>query len=383
MPDESPEPQAIDFSSAELLHQQLARILARRILSGELPPGSPLSERGLSLEYGVARPTVRSCLYILGAQGLVRRVPRKGAVVADVKPARAPFSTIPVILVREGQTHRLNPSDSPWYFDIYSGIQSMANELGYQVRKDVLRQWVQVPLRDYVPPKPSEASGAILYGTYDERYIGMFRSEGIPLVAVDYWTQDLVTDCVTVDVEAEASVLVDFLANKGHVSLGFVAVGRTAPGGTFYEFDPDVRRLLDGLRRAAEPRGIDLRDEWALLVDDPAQLPRAVEDHLGRQSPRPTAFVCFEQRASRCILEVAGRLGLRCPEDFSLVNRGTERVEGLAVTSTIADARQMGRTAARLLAERMHGLRSHVAKLALPPRLVLGTTTGPAPQARR
>lgn len=377
MPADKPQPESLDFASSELLHEQLARILARQILSGQLPPGTLVTERGLAREYDIARSTVHNCLHILGAKGLVRRVPHKGTVVADVHAAKAPFSTVPVVLVREGQTNRVNPAVEPWYFHIYAGIQAMADELGYRVKKDVLRMYVQVPLKDYVPPRPSEASGVLLYGTYDERYIGMFRSEGIPLVAVDYWTQDLVTDCVAVDVEAEAAAIIEFLAQKGHRSLGFAAVGRRVPRSSSYEFDPDVQRLLDSLRRAAAPRSIEIRPEWTVLVT--SQAPQPHLRNLLAGSPRPTAIVCFEQSMSAAVLDAAESLRLRCPEDFSLINRASPDVRSVPATYTSADAERLGRIAMRLLAERMHGLRDYTVKLAVPPRLVLGTTTGFAP----
>ncbi|MGW4522233.1 GntR family transcriptional regulator [Amycolatopsis sp. NPDC004378] len=45
----------------------------RRILSGELEPGTPLTEQGLATTFGVARPTVRSALQELVARHLVER----------------------------------------------------------------------------------------------------------------------------------------------------------------------------------------------------------------------------------------------------------------------------------------------------------------------
>jgi DNA-binding GntR family transcriptional regulator len=45
----------------------------RRILSGELPPGTALTEQGLATTFGVARPTVRSALQELVARHLVER----------------------------------------------------------------------------------------------------------------------------------------------------------------------------------------------------------------------------------------------------------------------------------------------------------------------
>ncbi|WIX99715.1 GntR family transcriptional regulator [Amycolatopsis mongoliensis] len=57
----------------------------RRILSGELAPGTPLTEQGLATTFGVARPTVRSALQELVARHLVER--------SDSRSLRVPVLT--------------------------------------------------------------------------------------------------------------------------------------------------------------------------------------------------------------------------------------------------------------------------------------------------
>lgn len=375
----TPATDAIDFGADEPVYQQLARILRRQILSAQLPAGARLPERTLARRYEVTRTTVRSTLALLGRQGLIRRAPRRGMVVADVDGGRH-FSTMPSILVREGL---LEPSgianSSDWYNRIYKGIQAMAHEMGYELRRETVADPIRVPLREYVAPPPAQTGGVILYGTYDEQYMGMFRSEGVPLVVVDYWTHDVTTDCVAVDVEAEAFTLADYLARNGHTSLGFIATGRMSQLREFHEYDPDIQRMLDSLRLAARRRRIELRDEWVLLVPTLGHLRHAVKGYLTTQ-PRPTALLCFEAGAAEAVLQAGKELDLRCPDAFSLVTRGIAAIGGRQVTSFINSPEMMGRMAVRLLSERMQGLRSQAAKLVLSSQLVLGRTAGEARQ---
>ncbi|WP_326819507.1 GntR family transcriptional regulator [Streptosporangium sp. NBC_01756] len=65
----------------------LADALRRRVLSGEMAPGTPLPEQELSAQYGVARPTVREALAVLVNEGLLRRERHRSAQVAEVTPA--------------------------------------------------------------------------------------------------------------------------------------------------------------------------------------------------------------------------------------------------------------------------------------------------------
>lgn len=62
---------------------QAARAIRQRILSGQLRPGQPLRQETIAADLGISRIPVREALLLLEAEGLVRIVPHKGAVVAE------------------------------------------------------------------------------------------------------------------------------------------------------------------------------------------------------------------------------------------------------------------------------------------------------------
>ena len=64
----------------------LADSLRRRILAGELKPGTPLREEALSGEYRVARHSLRSALRTLQGEGIVQIEPNRGARVKSLSP---------------------------------------------------------------------------------------------------------------------------------------------------------------------------------------------------------------------------------------------------------------------------------------------------------
>ncbi len=59
--------------------------LHRRIVSGELPPHSRIKEEEIALLLGISRTPVREALAKLETDGLIKRTPRKGAVVCQVE----------------------------------------------------------------------------------------------------------------------------------------------------------------------------------------------------------------------------------------------------------------------------------------------------------
>jgi hypothetical protein len=59
------------------------RALQQKMLSGEFPAGSPISEASLARELGISRSPVREAIGPLIAQGLLRPVPNRGTVVLE------------------------------------------------------------------------------------------------------------------------------------------------------------------------------------------------------------------------------------------------------------------------------------------------------------
>jgi DNA-binding GntR family transcriptional regulator len=67
--------------------EEIRRGLADRIISGALPPGTPLDETLIAAEFAVSRTPVREALRLLAASGLVDQKPHAKALVA--KPDEA------------------------------------------------------------------------------------------------------------------------------------------------------------------------------------------------------------------------------------------------------------------------------------------------------
>lgn len=62
--------------------------LEEDIVTGRLPPGARLEETVLAARFGVSRTPIREALFQLAAAGLIAQKPRRGAVVAELGPAR-------------------------------------------------------------------------------------------------------------------------------------------------------------------------------------------------------------------------------------------------------------------------------------------------------
>jgi DNA-binding GntR family transcriptional regulator len=65
---------------------EVATLLRREIVSGQLAPGVQLREVALAESIGVSRPSLREALQILRQEGLVRHEPHRGAFVTELGP---------------------------------------------------------------------------------------------------------------------------------------------------------------------------------------------------------------------------------------------------------------------------------------------------------
>jgi DNA-binding GntR family transcriptional regulator len=75
---------AMPIKSFESISGQIAKILAGRIIRGELEPGQRILEQTVSDEMGVSRSPVREAFLALEKQRLVEILPRRGASVAEM-----------------------------------------------------------------------------------------------------------------------------------------------------------------------------------------------------------------------------------------------------------------------------------------------------------
>lgn len=63
------------------LSHRIAERITQQIVSGDLKPGEKIIESEYAREFGTSRAPIRESLYLLATEGLIERIPRKGAIV--------------------------------------------------------------------------------------------------------------------------------------------------------------------------------------------------------------------------------------------------------------------------------------------------------------
>lgn len=303
-------------------HTWLENDLRRQILSNLLPENKPIwSENVLAEKYQLSRNTVRHAVSALIREGLLTRVPGSGTYVVprvQRKPRRSSRKKSRFILqlTFPPYSQETYQAGSDSYF---SDLQILLKKRGYEYQTEHVRSEEQVPAILH-----SEALAGIIFSgemspEFFERYI-----KPHPCVGLDCPLPSQSCSGLNLGKYAAGEMSVRHLYRCGHRRIGFLADECR----TWESLD-----LLKGYRSAMLDLGLPVRPEWEIcwmretvageLGNESIYCPRDYTEYLKPvfESPEPpTALVCFDNWRAVCTLVSLEKIGLKVPEDVSLIS---------------------------------------------------------------
>lgn len=197
-------------------------------------------------------------------------------------------------------------------------------------------------------------------------------SRGTPFVLMNRASADF--PVVRTDDELGGYLATRHLLGLGHRRIGVIA-GR-----------PDVSTAayrLRGYRAALMEAGLKVDDDLVVPSEFAASGGVVAGGQLLSMRNRPTAILAVNDSTAVGAISVARDLGLRIPDDLSVVGYNDDQLASLLpvpLTSVKAPLEQMGRSAVDMLLDRIGG--GDPASIVLPPSLVARASSGgpkPAP----
>lgn len=205
-----------------------------------------------------------------------------------------------------------------------------------------------------------KVAGAIFNGSFN-RYLRNIRSlQPIPIVFSDCYLDLPGVSHIGLDDEEGGRIAGEYLAGLGHRRIGFIA-------NVLPDSDVDWHRL-EGFRKSLAASGLDLPDRWILPgMDSAFQQTRLLS--LLRSSDRPTAFFCSADKIAVILSNMALSLGLRIPEDLSVLGFDDLPIASLVTPPLSTIAQDVDGKASQAV----DMLIRHIADKSLPPeRITLG-----------
>jgi DNA-binding LacI/PurR family transcriptional regulator len=222
-----------------------------------------------------------------------------------------------------------------------------------------------------------QADGIILLEVLtDDRRAELLRDHGYPFVMIGHREDNTGMSFVDVDVQHGIDVAMEHLANLGHRRIGFLgidpAVGSKRYGYATWTLDAYERTCARlGLAAASAVGGLTAED-----VSRAAQ--RLLDAHEDI-----SAFIALQEQSVIGLLKAARARDLHIPDDLSIVGMVSEPMAEMStppLTTISFPADEMGRTAARLLLERMDRGQARAEQVLVPPGLTVRDSTASRPR---
>lgn len=206
-----------------------------------------------------------------------------------------------------------------------------------------------------------------------EHEVERLRATRLPCVLVDAPHPDFPS--IVIDDIRGGELATSHLIELGHRQIAFVGDKPPDP----FRFASSRDRTI-GYERALAAAGIAPRPEYVREGTQSHQVARGIAIDLLRLPQRPTAVFAASDAQALGVLEAARILGIRVPEELSVVGFDDVEVASLVGLTTVRQPLfESGRHGAELLLQSLAGIppAAHVQTLAL--ELVVRSTTAPPP----
>lgn len=339
------------------------------------------TEAELAEQFGVSRFTVKKALGELAEEGLIFRIQGKGSYVspdtafaqggwtlppAGASPAAGPVLR-PVLLL----TPHLQSSLSA---QIAAGAEEVLSAHGCDL---ILRSSHNKPENER--RALSEAVRAGVHGilifpvdgeAYNEDALRLALNK-FPVVVIDRYLKGVDTNCVCSDHFGGASDAVAHLIGLGHERIGFVSVhGKPTTS---------LRDRQLGFEQTLARHRLSRGETLTVYEREDKDAAQAIRSFLERL-PRMTAIVAATFHSGTMVLETAAALGLRVPEQLSVVffdDAEYASLHRVPPTCVVQQERQLGVEAAKLLLSVMDDPLQERRRVTLPTRLAVRGSSSP------
>ncbi|MCZ7543387.1 MAG: substrate-binding domain-containing protein [Anaerolineae bacterium] len=251
--------------------------------------------------------------------------------------------------------------------DIMGGVEHVAKQHDYHVVFAFTQNQPEQETLDIQRMRRQHVAGLVVFPvsnlTRDETIVALV-SDDMPLALVDRYFPDLPTDVVTVDNFGGGHMLTRHLVDLGHRRIGFVTPDDLTT--------TSVRDRFQGYRRALDEHHLTYEDRLFLRI------PGDLTGYL-QAADRPTAVFAANDFTAIEVIRAANALGLRVPEDLSVVGFDDIREASqlsVPLTTVRQSGRKVGQRACELLLERLVTGRRTPKHEVLPVQLIVRRSSG-------
>jgi len=224
-------------------------------------------------------------------------------------------------------------------------------------------------------PRQDRVDGVLVISiSPTDEEVPLLAEASVPVVLIDAHHPALTTlHQITVDDVAGGKAVTEYLIGLGHTRIGFIG----DPADNPFNFTSSRDRAR-GYRQALAAAGIPYRPEYYAEGPHGRRAARESARRMLTLPERPTAIFAASDVQAVGVLEAARELGLRVPQDLSIVGYDdVEIAEILGLTTMRQMLFESGQRGVELLLKTLENPETEPVYEVLPTELVVRDTTGP------
>ena len=333
-----------------LVQEKIRKAIKNREFVNKLP-----GERTLAKQFGYSYMTIRKAVDNLVTEGVLYKVPMRGAFVADRKTTKKKTKIIGYFLdssIVAGLT-------SPYYSLIFDSLEKQATKNGYSLIyfSDAGDTWLLKNMKNL--------DGVIISCFPRIEDIVHEINQQIPVVVMDNSSSDKTIPSLIIDNFNAVSSSVDYLYSLGHKRIGFM---------TGLE-DSDVgKNRYAGYISGLSKKGLKVNEKLIFRGDYSFESGATGADYFLSLKNPPTAIICANDAMAIAVIRQAVQNGLTVPDDLSVIG-----FDDIAVASHItpplttiaAPINEITELAVKMLIKLINGEKFENRHIALPARPVI------------
>lgn len=234
-----------------------------------------------------------------------------------------------------------------FYMETYRQVAQLVTKQGSLTVLEIVdldKELMQIPFQLFLDV---QVQGIIFIGEMNMDFILSVKAAGaVPVVCIDFYSTEKGMDYLVTDSFGGMQLMTQRLVDAGHKDIGFVG-NPHATNSIMDRYMGYCKVLkLNGLTERRD-RVLCDREINGYVID--FELPQEL----------PTAFVCNCDKSAYVLIEKLNRLGLRVPEDISVVgfdgfdSSAGRRPEGLELTTYESDQKAMAQIGVNTLMKRI------------------------------
>jgi DNA-binding LacI/PurR family transcriptional regulator len=253
--------------------------------------------------------------------------------------------------------------------DFITGATTACEEHNYSLHL-VTQSLEENSLLDFY--RANQCDGMILMEIrMDDWRVKLLRQHNLPFVMIGRCGKNQGLNYIDFDFESAVEIAVSNLIQLGHQNIGFISV---SPDLTQNHYSPNIW-ALDGYEKVCSQYKIP---NLSYKAENGLENVKNATINLLKELPEITAIVSVSDTAVAGILSAINFLGLKIPDDISVVVLADEKGAELTsppLTTLVFPALSMGYDAAKLMINALEGNRKTAKQILVKPKLALREST--------